>query len=242
MTAPVFLLERLEGDSLVLTGPEGRHAATVRRVLVGEPVDLVDGRGGRANCVVTAVGRDEVTLTVRARHTEEPASPRIIVVQAIAKGDRGESAVTMATEAGVDAVVPWAASRSIVVWSGERGERARLRWVSAAREAAKQSRRAWVPEVAAASSTADVVTLLRGCACALVLHESAAQALAAVELPLTGDIAVVIGPEGGVTDGELASFATAGALSVRLGTSVLRTSTAGVAAVSALSVRMSRWS
>lgn len=241
MTAPVFLLDHLDGDSLVLRGPEGRHAATVRRVRVGEEVHLVDGRGGRAVCAVTSVGRDVVSLAVQERRNEPAPSPRIVLVQGIAKGDRGESAVTMATEAGVDAVVPWAAERSIVVWAGERGERARGRWVSAAREAGKQSRRAWLPEVGPVATTADVGALLAGAACGLVLHEGADGSFATVPWPVSGDIVVVVGPEGGITDRELAGFVSSGARAVRLGSSVLRTSTAGVAAVAAVSALTGRW-
>ena len=127
MTAPVFLLTDLSQDRLTLTGPEGRHAATVRRVRVGEAVDLVDGRGNRARTTVRAVARDVVELDVISRTAEPAPSPRVVLVQAIAKGDRCESAVTMATEAGVDAVVPWAAERSIVKWDRERGHKARQR-------------------------------------------------------------------------------------------------------------------
>ncbi len=242
MTAPVFLVDHVGGDVLALVGPEGRHAATVRRVRVGEEVHLVDGRGGRAICVVAGLGRDTVSLTVRERRDDLPANPRVVLVQAVAKGDRGESAVTMATEAGVDGVVPWAAQRSIVEWVGERGERSRSRWVSAAREAGKQSRRAWLPDVAPLATTRDVADLLGRSACALVLHESATEPLSAVALPGEGDIVVVVGPEGGITDDELATFTAAGARSVRLGASVLRTSTAGVAAVSAISALTERWS
>ena len=242
MTAPVFLVDHVDGDVLSLVGPEGRHAATVRRVRVGEEVHLVDGRGGRAVCVVTGLGRDTVSLTVRERRDDPAASPRVVLVQAVAKGDRGESAVTMATEAGVDAVVPWAAQRSIVEWVGERGERSRSRWVSAAREAGKQSRRAWLPEVSALATTQDVVQLLSQATCALVLHESASDPLSSIALPAKGEVVVVVGPEGGITDAEVAAFVAAGARAIHLGPSVLRTSTAGVAAVAAISALTSRWS
>lgn len=242
MTAPVFLLGDLTGERLTLVGPEGRHAATVRRVRVGEAVDLVDGHGNRARATVRAVGRDVVDLDVVSRVCETVPIPRIVLVQAIAKGDRGESAVTMATEAGVDAVVPWAAERSIVKWEGERGERARSRWSSAAREAGKQSRRAWLPEVSSMATTAEVATLLASAAAGLVLHESATIALAGLALPTSGDLVVVVGPEGGITDAELHAFEDVGARPVRLGPSVLRTSTAGVAAVAAVSALSGRWS
>ncbi len=117
---------------------------------------------------------------------------------------------------------------------GERIAKGLARWRSTAREAAKQSRRTWHPEVAELADTDDVVGLLREAALAVVLHEEAGEALAALEVPATGQLVVVVGPEGGLTDGEIAAFVEAGARSVRLGDEVLRTSTAGLAAVSAL--------
>lgn len=241
MSAPVFHLPDLSPDRPVLTGPEGHHAAAVRRVAVGEAVDLVDGCGGRARCEVVAVARDRVELQVRQRSAERPPQPALVLVQALAKGDHGESAVTLATEAGVDAVIPWAAARSVVRWQGERGERAHRRWGAAAREAAKQSRRAWFPPVRPALDLAGLVALAATTP-ALVLHEQATEPLATCALPPAGELLVVVGPEGGVSDAELAALTGAGATAVRLGPTVLRTSTAGVAAVAVLSARLGRWS
>lgn len=242
MTPPVFLADDVAGDRVVLTGPEGRHAATVRRVRVGEAVDVVDGRGTRASCTVAVVGPDTVELTVRTRLTEPAPEPRLVVVQAIAKGDRGELAVELATEVGVDEIVPWAAQRSIVKWEGPRGEKALARWRSTAREAGKQSRRARLPEVPEQHTTAQVGERLRTADAAFVLHEAASSPLAGVDLPSSGEVVLVVGPEGGVTDDEIALFASAGARAVRLGSSVLRTSTAGAAAASVVSARTPRWS
>ena len=240
MTPPLFLCNDLSGERIVLTGPEGRHAATVRRVRVGEAVDLADGRGTRASCTVVAVGGDEVRLDVVSRTTEPPPAPRLVLVQALAKGDRGELAVELATEVGVDEVLPWQATRSIVRWDGERGAKALSRWRSTAREAGKQSRRAWHPVVQRPVDTEQVADRMQG-ACALVLHEAATTPLATVPLPATGDVLLVVGPEGGVTEDELATFRAAGASVVRLGSSVLRTSTAGAAAASVVSARTPRW-
>jgi 16S rRNA (uracil1498-N3)-methyltransferase len=165
----------------------------------------------------------------------------VAVVQGIAKGERGELAVQAMTEVGVDAIVPWAAARSVAQWRGERGDRSRERWALTAREAAKQARRAWLPEVPPAEATTDVAARLAASALGLVLHEEADAPLSAVELPPAGEITVVVGPEGGITPEELAAFAAAGAVAVRLGASVLRTSTAGVAALAVLSLRLGRW-
>ncbi|MCW2667974.1 MAG: hypothetical protein JWN57_2936 [Frankiales bacterium] len=237
MSAPVFLADDLSGDRVVLSGPEGRHAATVKRLQPGEPVDLVDGRGTRASSVVLSVGRDEVVLEVRARVVEPAPAPRLVLVQALPKGDRGELAVELATEVGVDEVVPWAAARCVMQWTGERGDKQLARWRATAREAAKQSRRATVPEVTGLATTAQVAARLRG-ATGLVLHEAATTPLSAVELPRQGEVVLVVGPEGGLSDEELA---TLGGTAVRLGRTVLRTSTAGAAALSVLSARSGRW-
>jgi 16S rRNA (uracil1498-N3)-methyltransferase len=241
MTSPVFLADDVWADPLVLAGPEGHHAARVRRVQVGEHVDVVDGRGTRAACTVVAVGRDTVELAVVERTTEQEASPRLVLVQALAKGDRGELAVELSTEVGVDEIVPWAAMRCVVRWDGERGAKAQARWRSTAREAAKQSRRSWVPGVGEVHSTAQLLERIKTAAATLLLHEAAGQSLSSSAIPAAGDVLLVVGPEGGLTPDELASFAAAGATAVRLGDSVLRTSTAGAAAVAVVSALTSRW-
>ena len=238
MTAPLFLAEDVAGDVLTLAGDEGRHAATVRRIAPGERVDVGDGRGTVAECVVTGVARDTLTLAVGRRRAEPAPSPRLVVVQALAKGDRAEDAVEAMTEVGVDEIVPWAAGRSVVRWEGDRGEKALRRWRATARAAAKQARRAWVPEVTAPATTHDVAARLAAAALAVVLHEDATTPLGAVAVPDTGELVVVVGPEGGITDDELAAF---GGTPYRLGRSVLRTSTAGVAAAAVLLSRTARW-
>lgn len=245
MTPPMFLAspELLAGapQQVLLDGIEGRHAATVRRLAVGERVDLSDGAGRVAECAVSSVGRDELTLLVRRWSSVEPPQPRLVVVQALAKGHRGELAAEMLTEVGADEIVPWAADRSVVRWQGQRGERSWQRWQAVIREATKQSRRPLLPVLAPAACTAAVVTRLAAADLALVLHEDAALPLAAVEVPDRGEVVVVVGPEGGVDDAELAAFESAGAHAVRLGPSVLRTSSAGLAAMSVLLSCTSRW-
>lgn len=242
MRTPLFLVEALpDGDEMVLSGAEGRHAARVRRLGVGEWLDLGDGAGGVARCVVSAVHADALGLTVVERCAVASPDPALIVVQALVKGERGELAVELMTEAGVDQLVPWSAHRSVSRWGGSRGEKSLRRWRSTAREAAKQSRRAWVPGVADLHDTAAVAGLLIAADFGVVLHEAAGRSLPALELPDTGRIVLVVGPEGGVTDEEVALFAAAGAVAARMGPEVLRTSTAGVVAVAALSARLGRW-
>ena len=246
MSLPVFHLPDLAGavagGSVELTGDEARHASVVRRIRVGEQVALSDGEGTTVVGTVSATSKSSLTATVDEVVEAPRESPRLVVVQAIPKGDRGELAVEMLTEVGVDVVVPWAASRSVAVWRGERAAKSLAKWRSTAREAAKQSRRAWFPTVAQMARTQDVVDLLRDAALAVVLHEAGTRPLAAIDVPAAGDVVVVVGPEGGISDEELAAFAEVGAEPLRLGRSVLRTSTAGVVAAGALLSRTSRWS
>ncbi|MEU8599518.1 16S rRNA (uracil(1498)-N(3))-methyltransferase [Streptomyces parvulus] len=249
MTAPVFVVDSLGPADLtageyVLDGPEGRHAVSVKRLRAGEDVVLTDGRGHWAEGVVKAAeGKDRlVVMDLETVQEEPPEQPRITVVQALPKGDRGELAVETMTEVGVDAIVPWAASRCITQWKGERGLKALGKWRATAREAGKQSRRVRFPDVADAATSKQVAALVAAADFAAVLHESGDEPLAAAELPAVGDIVLVVGPEGGVSPEELALFAEAGARPYRLGRSVLRTSTAGTAATAALLTRTGRWS
>ncbi|MEY7977456.1 16S rRNA (uracil(1498)-N(3))-methyltransferase [Streptomyces pilosus] len=247
MTAPVFVVDRLDpapGDRrYVLDGPEGRHAVSVKRLRAGEDVVLTDGAGRWAEGEVEAAeGKDRLVVRLGDVEEEPEESPRLTVVQALPKGDRGELAVETMTEVGVDAVVPWAASRCITQWRGERGLKALGKWRATAREAGKQSRRVRFPEVADAATSKQVASLLAEADFAAVLHESGTEALATAELPASGDIVLVVGPEGGVSPEELELFARAGAKPYRLGRSVLRTSTAGTAAAALLLGRTGRWS
>ncbi|MEC4571785.1 16S rRNA (uracil(1498)-N(3))-methyltransferase [Streptomyces virginiae] len=246
MTAPVFVVEEVPaGAEFVLDGPEGRHAVSVKRLNPGEQVVLTDGRGGWAEAVVKAAeGKDRLVVAVASAGREEEPAVRITVVQALPKGDRGELAVETMTETGVDAIVPWQASRCITQWRGDRGTKSLAKWRATAREAGKQSRRVRFPEVAEAMSTKQVAALLAGADLAMVLHEdrdTPSQALATAELPASGSVVLVVGPEGGVSPEELEVFAAAGAHPYRLGRSVLRTSTAGTAATAVLLARTGRW-
>lgn len=242
MTLAVFLgpvTGVAAGDSVVVEGDEARHAVVVRRIRVGEQVVLVDGAGVSATCSVTATSKSSLNAAVSSVLLSPQPTPHVTVVQAIPKGDRGELAVEMLTEIGVDRIVPWAADRSVVVWRGERAAKSLAKWRSTARESGKQSRRSWLPTVTPVASTDEVVALVAAVDLAVVLHEAADAPLAALPVPDAGSILVVVGPEGGITDEELAVFGAAHV--VRLGESVLRTSTAGVAAVAALLSRTSRW-
>jgi len=240
---PVFLADRaqLVNDVVVLSGAEGRHAATVRRLRPGERADVGDGAGLVAECVVAGPAPGGLELTVQARREVPRPDPSITVVQAIPKGDRGELAVEEMTEVGVDRIVPWAAARCVPVWQGARGERSLAKWRLTAREAAKQSRRAWLPEVTDAASAGLVAQLISKAALAIVLEPGADVGLGRLSLPESGDLLVVVGPEGGITGEEGAAFRAAGAVACRLGPTVLRTSTAGPVAAAILLTRSGRW-
>ena len=238
MTAPLFFsdtLSRPEVGSLVtLEGDEGRHAVVVRRIRPGEELIIGDGRGFGVRGQVREVGRASLTLEVTDRLSAPGDGCRVVAVQALAKGDRSELAVEMLTETGVTSIVPWAASRSIVRWAGERAERSRAKWQATAREAAKQSRRLWIPEVTEPMTTAHVTHRIPDADLALVLHESANRRLTEYPLSEAAEVLIIVGPEGGIAPAELEAFVAAGAIPVSISDGVLRTSTAGAVAVALL--------
>jgi 16S rRNA (uracil1498-N3)-methyltransferase len=260
---PVFIAEpgSLRQDTVLLSGAEGRHAATVRRLRPGERADLIDGTGLVAECEVVASRPGELELTVLRRHAEPAPEPRICVVQAIVKGDRGEQAVETMTEVGVDTIVPWAAERCVASWGQTaggpagppggppgarqpapgRGPRALERWRSTAREAAKQSRRARVPEVTTPATGAAVAERIGRAARAVILDPGAGLRIGDLPLPARGEIVIIVGPEGGLSQAELDTFSAAGATAARLGPTVLRSATAGAAAAAVLLSRGNRW-
>ncbi|QTE28479.1 16S rRNA (uracil(1498)-N(3))-methyltransferase [Pengzhenrongella sicca] len=262
MSAPVFLAEPGSlagydaGSSYPLVGAEGRHAGVVQRRGAGERVDVVDGAGTRIVGTVESAGADGVLVRV-AELIEEPAPPiALVLVQALAKGDRDELAIEAATEVGVDAVLPWQAERSIVVWRADRAAKSRARWQGTVRAATKQARRARMPVVEVAVDGRGLVARAAAVVAAggavLVLHEEATVPLWEVELPgaraaapgtpaAALELLVVVGPEGGISDREIAALTAAGALPVRLGPHILRTSTAGPVALALLATRLERW-
>lgn len=244
MSAPLFLASREEllGSQVVLSGPEGHHAADVRRLVLGERVDLSDGAGLVVACSVASVRRGEVVLDVVSRHEEPAPVPRVVVVQALPKGERADIAIELMTEVGVDEIVPWAASRCVAEWRGsERITRGVERWRAVAREASKQARRAWIPIVTSLASTADVIARMSAASNPVVLHADGMAPLSWVKLPEDGEAVVVIGPEGGLTEQELSAFTAAGATTCRVGPHVLRTSTAGAVAGALLLAGTRRW-
>ena len=227
------------GDVIALTGAEAKHAAVVRRVRVGETITLGDGRGTWLEGVVDDVAAARVTVRIESRRSHEAPASRIVLAQALAKGDRDELAVQAACERGVDEVVPWQAARSVSRWEGPKAAKGRERWASIVREAAKQAHRAWIPEVAEVESTARLAARAAD-ARMLVLDPWTDTRLTGIR-PDGRDIVLVVGPEGGIAPEELERLEAAGAERVRLGDTVLRTSTAGPVAIALLSANLGRW-
>lgn len=246
MTPAVFidpgLQPRQAGNQVTLTGAEAHHAVTVRRIHVGETVDLTDGRGLRIRGQVTTVAKNPATLTLQVSTcTQEPAPrPRLILVQALAKGGRDEAAIEMAVEVGADEIIPWQAARSIVTWPAAKAEKKRQRWADIAAAAAKQSRRAYLPHVQPLHTTTQLIATLSQ-AHILVLHEQAIVPIARMELSAAA-LAVVVGPEGGITPAEIDLLSEHAAQAVTVGPYVMRTSTAGPIALAHLAARCGRWS
>lgn len=233
------------GQLAVVEGDEGFHAATVRRIRPGERLVLSDGAGALARCEVREAGKRGLSAQVVERWTAPRPTPPVTVVQAIPKSERSELAIELATEAGADDFLPWQAARCVARWDGDRAEKGLRRWRAVARSAARQSRRAWIPDVGGPVSTAALAGLIgervaAGCI-VLVLHESARRPLADVPVAQASSIMLVVGPEGGISDDEIGDLTAVGSVAVRLGPTVLRTSTAAAVALGALGVLTSRW-
>ena len=226
MTLPVFYVPSdalLAAPTVVVDGAEGRHGAVVRRLRAGEKVRLTDGRGNVADATVAAVHGHSFTVEVSHREVVAKPQPRIIVVQALPKGEHADLAVSLLTQVGVDEVIPWSAERCVVRWSGDRTERGVTKWRTTAHESAKQSRRVWWPTVSDPMKTTEVCEFVSSAALAVVLHETAEHRLADIGPPESGDVVVIVGPEGGISDGELEQFATVGATQSQVGPTVMRT-------------------
>ena len=248
MSRALFYVDELPevGGLAVVDGDEGFHAANVRRIRPGEELDLGDGAGTVAQCVIEDAAKGRLTARVLSRRTVELPSPQVTVVQALPKSDRSELAVELSTEAGADAFLAWQSERCVARWDGPaRVDKGLRRWRAVARSAARQSRRPYVPAVTSLVTTPELVatvgTMTAGGAVVLVLHESATQPLTEVPLVQARSVMLIVGPEGGISDDEVAALSAAGATVIRLGPTVLRTSTAAAVALGALGVLTPRW-
>lgn len=255
MTNPVFftpegaLSDVRPGSVFVLDGAEARHAVTVKRLAQGEPLDLVDGAGTRVSGTVASTRPGELGVDCLAVTVEPQPDVRLVLVQALAKGDRDELAIEMATELGIDAVIPWQSERSIVRWKSDRAAKAHAKWESVVAAAAKQARRAWIPGVEALVDTAGLAKRASAADLAIILHEDAVRPLRAVlevwagerERPVRGEVLLIVGPEGGIGAREVTRLCDAGAVTALLGGHVLRSSTAGPAALVVANEFLDRW-
>ncbi len=247
MSAALFYVDALPGagELAVVDGDEGFHASNVRRIRVGEQIDLSDGAGVLAHCVVEETAKGRLSARVTERVTIVAPRPTVTVVQALPKSDRSELAVELATEAGADGFVAWQATRCVARWDGPKVDKGLRRWEAVARSAARQSRRAYVPAVEGVVSTSALTQRVADAAAAgavvLALHESATEPIAELPLAQADSLMLIVGPEGGIADEEIAALTGAGAKTVRLGPTVLRTSTAAAVALGAIGALTARW-
>jgi 16S rRNA (uracil1498-N3)-methyltransferase len=245
VTRGLFYVDALPevGELAVVDGDEGFHAASVRRIRTGEELDLGDGDGTVAHCLVEDVAKGRLTARVLDRRTVPAAAPAVTVVQALPKSDRSELAVELATEAGADAFVAWHASRCVARWDGKaKVDKGLRRWGAVARSAARQSRRPYIPSITGVVSTPELVRRVRDeGATVLVLHEAATAKLSELPVAQADSVLLIVGPEGGIAQDEITALSDAGATAVRLGPTVLRTSTAAAVALGALGALTPRW-
>ena len=246
MVEPLFFAaigsDTVVGSSFTLGGPEAKHAVSVRRMSIGEAIAVSDGSGIKIRGRVSKLQKETLELSVESIDEILPPNCQLFLVQALAKGDRDELAIQACTELGVFGVIPWQAERSISIWNAEKRQKGQTRWQAIVTEAAKQSLRAFIPKVGEVLDSQELVSGLAGFDQVLILDPEATTSITDLTPPATGRVAVVVGPEGGMSEQELESFAKAGFSSVRLGAGVLRTSTAGMAAVSYLQAKLGDWS
>ena len=245
MVEPLFFAaigsDSAVGTSFTIGGPEAKHAISVRRMTIGESISVSDGSGVKMRGKVTKVKKE--TLEISIESIEELFAPKsqLVLIQALAKGDRDELAIQACTELGLFGVIPWQADRSISIWKAEKKQKGQARWQSIVTEAAKQSLRAFIPRVEQVLDSQELISALEVFDQVLILEPEADKSITEINPPAEGKVAIVVGPEGGISEQELESFKKAGFSSVRLGRGVLRTSTAGMAAVSYLQAKLGDW-
>ena len=228
------------GSFVELDAEEAKHAISVRRMRVDEAIQLTDGRGLRVKGFVSEIRPKSLMVKVATVTQEQPPVTEITLVQALAKGDRDELAIQAATELGIMRVIPWQADRSISRWDAAKAAKGQVRWQVICDEAAKQSLRVWHPQVEPLADSSSLSKLFAEFDQVFVLDPTSSQGLAS-QKTFSSRIAVVVGPEGGIDESELSQFEAAGAIRVGLGDSILRTSTAGVAAISVIQAALGRF-
>ena len=245
MVEPLFFAaigkDTKPGSVFVLAGPEAKHAVSVRRMSVGEAIAVSDGAGLKLRGTVSKVLKDQLEVAVVSVDEISKPPTKLVLVQALAKGDRDELAIQACTELGVSEVIPWQAERSISIWKAEKRKKGQIRWQSIVTEAAKQSLRSYVPVVGEVLEGAELIQGLQGFDQVLVLDPESEASITELNPPRAGSVAIVVGPEGGISEQELEAFSKAGFFNVHLGSGVLRTSTAGIAALSYLQAKLGDW-
>lgn len=245
MVEPLFFStigkDTVAGSNFVLGGPEAKHAVGVRRMVPGEAIAISDGAGLKIRGKVSKVGKDTLDVSVESVENVPAPAVQLHLAQALAKGDRDELAIQACTELGAYGVIPWQSDRSISIWKEDKKIKGQTRWQSIVTEAAKQSLRAFAPVVEAVQNSQELIARLAAFETVLVLDPEAKSSISQVSIPSSGSVAIVVGPEGGISESELEAFALAGFSSVRLGSGVLRTSTAGMAAMAYLQAKLGDW-
>jgi 16S rRNA (uracil1498-N3)-methyltransferase len=229
-------LPRTIGESYEFQNDDALHAVRVLRVTVGDIFNLSDGKGAWSKVVVREAAKKSLRVEVLESGFQEPLEQSFTVIQAIPKGDRVKEAIELCTEGGADRIVMWKSARSI----GKSEDKIEKLQVTA-REASKQSRRFRIPAVVGVATTENIIDEIAKADCAIVLHEVALLPISKLVIPGAKKIAIIIGPEGGLTDDEVDTFAAAGAKVALLGRPVLRSAHAGLAALSAVNTALSVW-
>jgi 16S rRNA (uracil1498-N3)-methyltransferase len=224
------------GATYEFNNDDANHAIRVLRMGTGNIFNLSDGAGSWSQVQVLTVAKKSMQVKVLETGKQEPLDTHFTVIQAIPKGDRIKESIEMCTEGGADRIVMWKAARSIGK-SDDKIEKLQ----TTAREASKQSRRFRIPEVIGVAATNAVVDQIAQADLAIVFHESATMKVSEIVTPGCKKVAIIIGPEGGLTEDEIDTFAAAGAKVALMGRPVLRSAHAGLAALSAVNTALSVW-
>ena len=224
------------GSRYEFNNDDALHAIRVLRMKSGDLFNLSDGKGSWSHVEAIEVHKKHMTVEVIKSGHQEPLDTHFTVIQAIPKGDRIKEAIELCTEGGADRIVMWKAARSI----GKSDDKIEKLHVTA-REASKQSRRFRIPEVIGVAATNAVVDQIAQADLAIVFHESATMKLSQIVVPGCKKVAIIIGPEGGLTDDEIDTFAASGAKVALMGRPILRSAHAGLAALSAVNTALSVW-